>query len=437
MSIHDDLPRHLAQAYPDTPDDLRRLRERLAAAAQAEASSTSPTAPSTARSARCCSPRPTSAWSGWPTPREDHDTVLQTLSDRISPRILHAPARLDTAARELDEYFAGTRQRLRRAAGLAAVGRVPRHRAAPAARHRLRAHGQLRRRRRAGRQPEGGARGRHRLRDQPAAGRRPVPPRGALRRIAWAATWAGSRPSAPCSPWRTPHDQHPSIHRHSRSPGHGTTGSRPSTGTASAASSTRYGCALTGPAAHRGRGRRDRRALRRRSHGSAPPSTCAGTASARASTGTSPNRSRTPCVGAEAGAVPAAAADRARLVDPPGPATPRGPTRLDEWLDMCHAAGQTKSTPILLRYGPGDWNALHRDLYGELVFPLQVVINLNEPGADHTGGEFLVSSSDHAHSPAAPRRSSRRATGWCSPPATDRCARRAAGRPRPSGTGCR
>lgn len=66
------------------------------------------------------------------------------------------------------------------------------------------------------------------------------------------------------------------------------------------------------------------------------------------------------------------------------------PDTLDEWLGMCHAAGQVKSTAILLRYGQGDWNALHRDLYGELVFPLQVVINLSEPGVDHAGGEFLL-----------------------------------------------
>lgn len=66
------------------------------------------------------------------------------------------------------------------------------------------------------------------------------------------------------------------------------------------------------------------------------------------------------------------------------------PDTLAEWLEICHAAGQTRPTPILLRYQAGDWNALHRDLYGDKVFPLQVVINLSEPGRDHTGGEFLL-----------------------------------------------
>ncbi|GAB3143960.1 2OG-Fe(II) oxygenase [Amycolatopsis sp. NPDC004378] len=66
------------------------------------------------------------------------------------------------------------------------------------------------------------------------------------------------------------------------------------------------------------------------------------------------------------------------------------PSTLDEWLAVCHDAGQRRPTPILLRYETGGWNALHRDLYGDKVFPLQVVINLNDPGADHTGGEFLL-----------------------------------------------
>ncbi len=66
------------------------------------------------------------------------------------------------------------------------------------------------------------------------------------------------------------------------------------------------------------------------------------------------------------------------------------PDDLEEWLGHCHRAGQTRPTPLILRYGPGDWNALHRDLYGDLVFPLQVVIGLDQPGEDFTGGEFVV-----------------------------------------------
>ncbi|MFE3060315.1 2OG-Fe(II) oxygenase [Nocardia sp. NPDC059239] len=66
------------------------------------------------------------------------------------------------------------------------------------------------------------------------------------------------------------------------------------------------------------------------------------------------------------------------------------PERLDEWIAQCHRAGQVKGSQILLRYGPGDWNALHRDLFGDMVFPLQVVIGLDAPGVDYTGGEFLM-----------------------------------------------
>ena len=68
----------------------------------------------------------------------------------------------------------------------------------------------------------------------------------------------------------------------------------------------------------------------------------------------------------------------------------RYPASLEEWLAACHAAGQTRPTPLLLRYEAGGWNALHRDLYGPLVFPLQATILLSRPGEDFEGGEFLL-----------------------------------------------
>ncbi|GGN63210.1 prolyl 4-hydroxylase [Streptomyces albiflavescens] len=66
------------------------------------------------------------------------------------------------------------------------------------------------------------------------------------------------------------------------------------------------------------------------------------------------------------------------------------PDGLREWLALCHGAGQAKSAQILLRYGAGDWNALHRDVFGDAVFPLQVVIGLDVPGVDYRGGEFIM-----------------------------------------------
>ena len=68
----------------------------------------------------------------------------------------------------------------------------------------------------------------------------------------------------------------------------------------------------------------------------------------------------------------------------------RYPAEHEEYLRTCHRAGQTRPTPLMLRYAEGDWNALHQDIYGELAFPFQIVTLLDRPGTDFEGGEFVL-----------------------------------------------
>jgi hypothetical protein len=85
--------------------------------------------------------------------------------------------------------------------------------------------------------------------------------------------------------------------------------------------------------------------------------------------------------------------------------TPRFPPDLESFRALCRRRGQGKPTPLLLRYGAGGYNALHRDVYGDVAFPLQLAVFLSRPGADYDGGAFLLVEQ-------RPRRQSRGEALW-------------------------
>ena len=318
---------------------------------------------------------------------EDHDRVLDALSQRLSPRVLRAPQRLDAAARELDEYFGGRRQAfdlpldLSLSTGFRQL--VQRH--LPEIGYgQTRTYGQVAAARR---KPEGGQGGRHRLRHQPAARRRALPPGAAGQR--------GTRPlrrgtrgegNAPQSGG----GMSDSTQVTNVAPGTDPWQRRVDSGDWDAVRAELDSCGgallpqlLTPEEAQQIRGLYGQAGRFRSTVNMAAHRFGEGEYRYFAAPYPEPVERLKQALYPRL--LPIARDWWARLGRPaPWPDT------LDEWLRMCHEAGQVKPTAILLRYRAGDWNALHRDLYGDLVFPLQVVINLQRPGVDHSGGEFLL-----------------------------------------------
>ena len=355
---------------------------------------------------------------------EDHDAVLEALAERISPRILRAPGRLDRAAAELDEYFAGRRRDfdlpldwrlshgfrlsvLRRLVDDVGYGRTATY---------------------------SGWRSWSATPGRCAPSAAPAPP-------------TPSPSSCPATEWCAPTGDGwlPGRPRRQAAAARPRAGgvSQPAGGGAGRVAgrvdacdwdphrgrARQLGGAPIGPLLHRAGDRRAGRALRRHARFRSTVDMAAhrfGEGSYRYFAHPLPE-----AVGALREALYPRLLPVARdwwSAPRSGGAVAGRPRRLAGSVprrrpDAAHPA------PARLR--AGGWNALHRDLYGEAVFPLQVVINLTGPASTTPAASWCSWSSGPGPSPGRPSSRSPTGTGWCSPPATDRCARRAAGPPAP------
>lgn len=93
------------------------------------------------------------------------------------------------------------------------------------------------------------------------------------------------------------------------------------------------------------------------------------------------------------------------------------PDSHDKFLELCHKNGQTRPTPLMLRYTPRDYNCLHQDIYGDIVFPFQVIFSLSAPNKDFTGGELLLVEQRPRAQSVGRVLLPEKAKPWLSPPA--------------------